>query len=218
MMPSSPTPSDEGGGGSSLRRWGPIAAIVAVLAIVAGVVVLSGGDDDDTDDAGGTDTTIPSGQDRGAITFAEAEEQGLDVTFEESCNEEDGRLIFPSFFRGECYANVDDNGGATDDGVTEDTIRVAIYLAPDDDPILDFILGSIQSDDTSADVRETWLGLIDMFNDIYQTYGRTVEPVFIEGSGLSNDAEAGRADASRAADEGVFAAWGGPALNAGWSE
>jgi hypothetical protein len=216
MMPSSPTPSEEGGG-SSLRRWGPIAAIVAVVAIVAGVVVLSGGDDDD---GGGdaSETTIPSGQERGAITFAEAEEEGLDVTFEASCNEEDGRLIFPSYFRGECYANVDDNGGATDEGVTEDTIRVAIYLAPDDDPILDFILGSIQSDDTAADVRATYEGLIEMFNDIYQTYGRTVEPVFIEGSGNATDAEAGRADAIRAAEEGVFAAWGSPALNAGWSE
>jgi hypothetical protein len=217
MMPSSPTPSDEGGGGSGLRRWGPIAAIVAVLAIVAGVVVLSGGDDDD-DDAGGADTTIPSGEDRGAITFAVAEEEGLDVTFEDACNEEDGRLFFPSYFRGECYANVDDNGGATDDGVTADTIRVAIYLAPDDDPILDFILGSIQNDDTAADVRETYEGLTEMFNDLYQTYGRTVEPVFIEGSGNATDAEAGRADAIRAAEEGVFAAWGGPALNAGWSE
>src|SRR5690606_24988654 len=82
----------------------------------------------------------------------------------------------------------------------------------------DFILGSIQSDDTSADVRETWLGLIEMFNDIYQTYGRTIEPVFIEGSGVTTDAEAGRADAIAAADAGVFAAWGGPALNGGWSE
>lgn len=219
MMPSSSSPSEPGGGGSSLRRWGPVAAIVAVLAIVGGLVVFAGGDDDDGDgDAANGDTTIPSGADRGAITFTEAQEQGLDVTFEEACNEEDGRLIFPSFFRGECYANVDDNGGATDDGVTEDTIRVAIYLAPDDDPVLDFILGSIQSDDTSADVRETWLGLIEMFNDIYQTYGRTVEPVFIEGSGVATDAEAARADAIRAAEEGVFAAWGSPALNAGWSE
>jgi hypothetical protein len=218
MMPSSPTPSEEGGGGSSLRRWGPIAAIVAVIAIVAGVVVLSGGDDDDGDDPTAGETTLPSGVDRQAITFTEAEELDLDVTFEAGCNEEDGRLIFPSFFRGECYANVDDNGGATDDGVTADTIKVAIYIAPDDDPILDFILGSIQSDDTSAQVQETYVGLLEMFNDIYQTYGRTVEPVFIQGSGLVNDAEAGRADAIRAADEGVFAALGGPALNAGWSE
>lgn len=216
MMPSSPTPSDPGGG-SSLRRWGPIAAIVAVLAIVAAVVVVSGGDDDD-DGGDAVETTIPSGVDRQAITFNEAREQGLDVTFEDTCNEEDGRLIFPSYFRGECYANVDDNGGATDEGVTADTIRVAIYLAPDDDPVLDFILGSIQSDDTSADVRATWEGLIEMFDDIYQTYGRRIEPVFIEGSGTATDAEAGRADAIRAADAGVFAAWGGPALNAGWSE
>ena len=157
-------------------------------------------------------------EDRGAITFAEAEEEGLDVTFEDACNEEDGRLFFPSYFRGECYANVDDNGGATDDGVTADTIRVGglprARRRPDPrlHPRLDPERRHRRR--RPGDLRRPHRDVQRPLPDLRAA----VEPVFIEGSGDATDAEAGRADAIRAAEEGVFAAWGGPALNAGWSE
>jgi Periplasmic binding protein len=219
MMPSSSSPSGSEGGGSGLRRWGPLIAIVVVLALVAGVVLL-GGDDGDQEDTA-TETTEAGSTDSptGAITFSQAQEEGLDVEFSDTCDPETGRLNFPSYFAPECYANVEDNGGATDDGVTADSIKVVVYLAPDDDPILDFILGSIQNDDTSADFQATYEGYNEMFNRVYQTYGRTVELEFLRGSGNATDAEAARADAIRAAEEmGAFAVWGSPALNAGWSE
>jgi hypothetical protein len=194
-------------------------AIVAVLALVAGVVLLGG---DDGDDAASTSTTAAGGTEpaaNGAISFSQAEEEGLDVEFSDTCDEETGRLMFPSYFSPECYANVEDNGGATDDGVTADAIKIVVYLAPDDDPILDFILGSIQNDDTSADYQATYEGYNEIFNRVYQTYGRNVELEFLRGSGNATDAEAARADAIRAAEEmGAFAVWSGPALNAGWSE
>jgi hypothetical protein len=224
MMPSSSSPTgSEGGGGSGLRRWGPLVAIVAVLAVVAGLVLAGGGDDDDDGTASGSSTTTGDGNGQastdGAISFSEAEEQGLDVEFSDTCDTETGRLMFPNYFAPECFANVEDNGGATDDGVTADSIKVVVYIAPDDDPILDFILGSIQNDDTAADFQATYEGYNEIFNRVYQTYGRTVELEFLQGSGVVTDAEAGRADAIRAAEEmGAFAVWSGPALNAGWSE
>ena len=218
MMPSSSSPSGSEGG-NGLRRWGPLVAIVAVLALVAGVVLLGGDDDDDEASPGTTEAESGEPAANGAISFSQAEEQGLDVEFSDTCDTETGRLMMPNYFAPECYANVEDNGGATDDGVTADSIKVVVYLAPDNDPILDFILGSIQNDDTSDDFQATYEGYAEIFNRVYQTYGRTVELEFLRGSGNATDAEAARADAIRAAEEmGAFAVWSSPAINAGWSE
>ena len=52
-----------------------------------------------------------------------------------------------------------------------------------------------------------------MFNEYYETYGRTVEVVDVEGSGPPNDDVAARADAVRIDEEiGAFMVWGGPIL------
>ena len=225
MMPSSASNGPDRG--SSLRRWGPIAAIVLVLALVVGFVVTSGGDDDDGEEAtttptGDTGTTaegngVSTGSE--AISFSEAEEQGLDVTFEDTCDEDLGRIAIPYYFSPECFANVEDNGGATDDGVTADTIKVVVYLAPEQDAVLDFITAAIANDDTNEQVRETYLGYAELFERTYQTYGRRVEIEFLEGSGQSTDEVAARADAVRAVEEmGAFAVWGSPALTNAWSQ
>ena len=222
MMPSSASNGPDRG--SPLRRWGPIAAIVVVLGVVAALVVTSGGDEDGdtTTDAtaatggggGGDDVAI-----EGAISFSEAEEQGLDATFPAACDEETGRVAIPYYFAAECFANVDDNGGATDDGVTADTIKIVVYLAPEQDAVLDFITAAIANDDTNEQVRATYEGYVELFNATYQTYGRTVELEFLEGSGQSTDEVAARADAVRAVEEmGAFAVWGSPALTNAWSE
>jgi hypothetical protein len=220
MMPSSASNGPDRG--TPLRRWGPIAAIVAVLAVVAALVVTSGGDDEGT----ATPTTAATGETgggrqeiEGAISFTEAEEQGLDVTYSAGCDEETGRIAVPYYFAAECFANVDDNGGATDDGVTADTIKIVVYLAPEQDAVLDFITAAIANDDTNAQVRATYEGYVELFEATYQTYGRSIELEFLEGSGQSTDEVAARADAVRAVEEmGAFAVWGSPALTNAWSE
>src|SRR3546814_8692607 len=68
----------------------------------------------------------------------------------------------PWSFNEECFANVEDNGGETAPGVTADTIKVVVYLTPDDDPVYNFITGPINADDTNEQVRETYQGLTDM--------------------------------------------------------
>ena len=60
-------------------------------------------------------------------------------------------------------------------GVTADTIKVVLYLAQEDDAILNFITQAINDDDTNADAEATYRAYTDMFNDYYQTYGRKVE-------------------------------------------
>jgi hypothetical protein len=230
-MPSSA--SNDGSGpnrGSSLRRWGPIVGIVAVIAVIATLVLAGGGDGDDeaetstgetsgTGDTGSATTGVGEPGASGAISFSQAEEQGLDVTFPASCDPETGRVAIPTFFAPECFADVEDNGGATDDGVTADSIKVVVYVAPESDVILDFITAAIANDDTNAQVEETISGYTQMFQDLYQTYGRTVEIEFLQASGQSTDEVAARADAVRAVEEmGAFAVWGGPALTSAWSE
>ncbi|MBA2280082.1 MAG: hypothetical protein M3527_06770 [Actinomycetota bacterium] len=219
-MPSTSSPSgSDPGSGSALRRYGPIAAIVAVIALIAGVVLLSGGDDDDVASPGTTATGASAGDDGGGTSFSENEAQGLGLPFPDTCDQERGRVAVPLFFAPECYADVADNGGATDDGVTADAITVVVYRAPETDPVLDFILGSIQNDDTSQQAADTYAGLTELFNTTYQTYGRRVELQFLEATGDSTNEGAARADAIRAAEEmGAFAVWGGPALNGAWSE
>lgn len=223
MQPSSDQPA-EAGGASPLRRYGPIIGIVAVVAIIVAIVVVGGGDDDETETA--TDETTDTGGDgpaerpEGAVSWSQAEEEGLEgLTWPETCDQETGRVAIPYFYADECYADVDDNGGATSTGVTGDSITVVYYSAPEDDPILDYINGPIANDDTRAQIEETMATFTELWGEYYQTYGRTVDLKIVEGSGVSNDEVAARADAQQAIEEHQpFAAFGGPVLTNAWAD
>ena len=209
MEPSSDRPTG-GGSSRSLRRYGPIAAIVVVVAVIGAVVLVSGGGDDTeaTDD-----TVAEEDVGEGALSFSDAEEQGVEVDWPDTCDTERGTVAIPNYFAPECYAPFDgDNGGATDDGVTADTITIAYYQSPPN-AITDFLLGGFGITDTNEEAQATMQGYVDLFNEYYETYGRTVEVVPVEGSGPPNDDVAARADAVRIDEEiGAFMVWGGPIL------
>src|SRR3954447_26264632 len=219
MQPSSATDGPDRG--SSLRRWGPIIGIVVVIAIIAVVVIVASGGDDKKTTATSSGSTSSGGAatlPAGAIPFSQKGSR-TDLTFSDKCDQSTGHLAMPYFFTPECFANVADNGGATAKGVTADTITVVVYLAPDTDPILDFITAPIHNDDTADQIQATYQGYTDMFNEYYQTYGRKVNLKFLHGSGTSDDEVSARADAVKAVDElGAFAVWGGPALAPAWTE
>ena len=106
------------------------------------------------------------------------------------------------------------NGGATSRGVTKDTVRIGIRFPAD--PI-DFgqayqFLADRGIHETRADLERTALGLLDYFNATFQFYGRKIEPVLWQGSGLAaqeilgGGQDAANADAIKAATElNVFA-------------
>jgi hypothetical protein len=241
MQPSSgDTPTKSG---NPWRRYGPLIAIVAVIAVIAGILIFaSSGDDDDGNAAATTaaasagttaagsgssvaaGTTAAGGESaaaaRGAISFNEAKQLGrTDLTFSDSCDTSTGRLKIPDFYAPECFANAADNGGATATGVTADSITVVVYIAPDTDPVLDFITAAISNDDTGAQAKQTYQDYTDMMNTLYQTYGRKVVLKFLDASGTSENATAARADAVKAVEEmGAFAVWGGPVLAPAWTE
>ncbi|CAN5866475.1 hypothetical protein BH24ACT3_BH24ACT3_17270 [soil metagenome] len=205
-----------GGERSTLRRWGPLAAVLVVVVVIAGIAVGTG---QDGEDQSTTDTTAPIELPEGVITFSMAEDQGLDVEFGDTCDTETGRVAIPFFFRSECFAGVDDNGGATAPGVTGDTIQVVAWLPAADDPVRAILLDRIGLDATNEELREVYAGFVEIFQRYYQTYGRTVELNFVEASGSILDSTAARADAVRAAEEfGAFAVLGGPIIGSAWTE
>jgi hypothetical protein len=113
-----------------------------------------------------------------------------------------------------CMAFAGNNGGATSRGVTRDTIRLGIRFPAD--PI-DFgqayqFLADHGIHETRDDVERTARGLLDYFNATFQFYGRKIEPVIWQGSGLAaqeilgGGQDAANADAIKAATElNVFA-------------
>jgi len=230
MQPASST----GGGSSPLRKWGPLAAIVVVVAVVAGIVLAGGGGGDDSSESTATvsteapvDSATPStdggGTDGGGdiewtypLDFPRAEELGIVDTIDwgDRCDVERGRVRVIDYFAPFCLAPFSgDNGGATDQGVTADEITIVHYLGPDNDPIINYITDAIKVDDTNAQEQEVVTDFVEYFETYYEFYGRRINYVVYESTGMSNDEVTARADAQRIVDEyQPFAVIGGPAL------
>ena len=174
----------------------------------------------DGDDADGAEEPVDTGLPDGVMTFEVAQELGLDVDFGERCDTETGRVKVPNFFAPPCYAPFDgDNGGATHQGVTEDSITIVYWVAKTADPILAYITDAIQNDDTVADYEDTMRRLIVYYETYYETYGRNVELIVYEGTGTIIDEAAARADAVQIAEDiKPFMVWGGPTLTNAFAE
>jgi hypothetical protein len=203
---------------SALRRYGPIALVVVVVAGLVGASFL-GGDDGGDETSGQVEDAVPAGElPDGVVTWTMAQEDDLDATFPDTCDTETGRVAIPFFFRAECVAESDVDGGASSPGVTSDTITVVAWLPNDEDPIFGIVRQALGIDDTIDEVRETYEGMVEIFQQYYETYGRTVEIEFVEASGSMLDPVAARADAVRAAEFEPFAVLGGPLLASTWTE
>lgn len=202
------------GSGRGLRRYGALVAVGAVVLIVLVVVSVGddGGDGDAGDDGG-------AGAPEGAVSFSQAEAEGLDVDWPDTCDVETGRIAIPSNFAVECHAPFSgDNGGATSPGVTADSVRIVWYVPPED-PLVDAIVGAIEGDDTPEEQEATLRGFMDLYRDYYELYGRRIELIRFDGSGTSGDEVAARADAVQIAEElQPFMVWGGPFLTDAFAE
>lgn len=218
MQPATDTPT---GDRHLLRRYGPLAA---VLVVVAGLVGLSltgdGGGQDETGTTVDGDRRATPGEELpdGVVTWQMAQDDDLDVTFADTCDTESGMVAIPFFFRAECVAENDTDGGESAPGVTSDTITVVGWLPNDSDPIFGIVRQALGIDDTVEEVEETYRGLAEAFQAYYETSGRTVELEFVQASGSMLDPVSARADAVRAADLEPFAVLGGPLLASTWTE
>jgi hypothetical protein len=126
------------------------------------------------------------------------------------CDPVTGRLAVPTRYAPPCVPPVAQNGGATYQGVTGDTITVAVYINRLD-PAAQALLTAAGFNDSDEDMKATYQSYGDYFEHHYQTWGRKVKLVFVEPSGADDDDSAARADAIRVATEiKAFASWGGP--------
>lgn len=224
MQPASDSPS--GGGSSSLRRWGPIAGIIVVIAVIVGIVVASGGDDDDSTAAGGGTATTQvtgTGTNDFPVSFSAAKAAGVkDIDWGDRCDTDRGQVKLPSYYAPECYKPWPagkDNGGATADGVTADSIKIVVYLAPEVDPVLDYITDAIKVNDTNDQIKDTitkWSAMLDKYEE---SYGRKIDLQYYVSQGTSTDAVTARADAVKIAETiKPFQVWGGPALTTAFGD
>lgn len=203
---------------SPVARWGPVVGIVAVVALVGALAVAGGGDEAST--GGGT---TPLGTAGGAvaevpITYAQAKEAGSVDSYKwvDNCDTATGRLAMPSIFAPPCVPAFDgDNGGATYPGVTEDTIRIAVYVPEANNDLLATLQGKLDDPEVAA---RTSGAFMEMMTDLYETYGRRIELVQFQGTGAANDETAAIADAREVAqDLNVFASLGGPVLTGAYA-
>jgi hypothetical protein len=225
MQPASDQPPHS----NNLRRWGPLALIVVVLLVVGAVVVVSagGGDDDDDDDIAVADTTVAGNDDVGApeatgrmpVTYNEAKEAGTldEHEWSDGCDPETGLLKVPSVYAAPCvpvFAD-DDNGGATAPGVTGDTVRIVRYVNEQSADIQSLIAG-IDATDTEAEIAQTHEDYLAIFSSRAELYGRTIELVDFQATGVGDDVVAAKADATQIVNElQPFAVLGGPGLDRG---
>ena len=216
MLPSSA--DAEGPRSSNLRRWGPLGIIVVILLIIGGVVLATRGGDNNKKPA--ASASAGPALSTGAITFNQAKAQGrTDLTFPKGCDTSTGQVAIPTNYPNDCFANQPAQTDPNAKGVTNDAITVVVYIAPDQDPVLDFITAAIHNEDTGDQVQATYQGYNALYQAMYQTYGRKVQLKFLRASGQSTDAVAARADAVKASEElGAFAVWGGPALTRAWTD
>jgi hypothetical protein len=168
------------------------------------------------------DVPADTGLPEGVMNFSTADELGIieDIDWGERCDTERGRVAVPDFFAPECFEPFEgDNGGATHQGVTEDTITIAYWQAQEQDPILAYLTSAILNDDTNAQNVETIENMLPYFETYYETYGRSVELVVVDASGTIADEAAARADAVRIAEDiQPFMVWGGPTLTSAFAE
>lgn len=102
----------------------------------------------------------------------------------------------------------DTNGGATARGVDAETIKVVFYRPAEMDITKQLEqFGVTDSDDTTVRGVEE---LVEMFNHLYETYGRRVEVIPFQGTGDGRSPAGAKADAVRVAELGAFASIGGP--------
>ena len=196
-----------------LKRYGPI---VAVVALIAGAVVIfggGGGDDDDGGSGGGTE--VASDEDlirSGPMTPEKAELLGEEVDFGPTCDTDLGRIMLKSVYAPPCVEPFEgDNGGATSAGVTADAVTVVFYRAdPALDPLTAATIENAGADVNPESAADTVQGFADLYNQVYETYGRTVDVEVFTGTGAGDDTVAAQADAIEIAEKDPFAVIGGP--------
>lgn len=131
-----------------------------------------------------------------------------------NCDPNTGRIKVPTIYAPPCVAAFSgDNGGATYQGVTADSINVT-YFQAESDPAVDAALTAAGANNTPEEQAQTMKDYVEYFNKNYETYGRTVKLTVRKGSGDTEDDAVARADAlAIITEDKAFAVFGSPTSN-----
>jgi hypothetical protein len=196
----------------SLRRYWPFAA-VAVLVLAAVVVFRSGSDDGGGEATGSGDASEVDNEAlirSGPMTPQKAELLGeTGVDFGPRCDLETGRIMLPTVYAPPCVAPLaGDNGGATSPGVTGDAIKLVLYMPKQD--FFTSMLADVEVELDPGPTTATVQDYVDLYGQVFETYGRTVQLEVYTGRGAADDEAQARADAIAIAEMEPFAVLGGP--------
>lgn len=198
---------------SGVARYWPVAVVLVVIAGVVAFGLL--GDDDDPEDADApTPTTEATGGSEDEPVDDVAAWEAADAADAPDCDPETGRIMVPSVYAPNCvplWPEGADNGGATAPGVTADEIVVAVYDAQTSASIQESIDNLGLDPISEEEVASNRDKLVGAYDDMFETYGRTVRWELLPATGGDADEVTARADAITAAEEiGAFAVIGGP--------
>jgi hypothetical protein len=198
------------------KRYGPFVAVVVVVGIAVALFGTSGGDDDGGGGAGSEATSIDNDEliRSGPMTWQKAEAEGKtdDIDWGPNCDTERGTITLPVVGAPPCVEPFSgDNGGATSSGVTADEVKI-IYYQPDPttDPAGAALLSATGADLDPDSAYEVVKDYADLYNSVFETYGRHVTVERFLATGPGTDAAVARADAIAIAERHPFAVVNGP--------
>jgi len=200
---------------SPLARYAPLIAVVVVVAIVAVVIGVVNGNKKSKSPAAITTNTNATGQQTFAdvpVFYNEAKQKNTltNYTWQPHCDTATGQVAIPILSPPLCVpAPTTPNGGSTSPGVTATTIKIG-YFSAQPDPTFDTLLKLAGAYDTPQASAQAYQDYLQIYQHVYELYGRKVQLVKIQGTGVSTDQVAAKVDADRAAAAGVFAVMGGP--------
>jgi hypothetical protein len=220
-----PTQGRSGGGNrpSAARRYGPLIAIIAIIAVVGIIVAVSSGGSDsnnksDVSTGTGTNATAAGIPKQPWPIFTQANKDS--VKWGPNCNTQLGTVKIPYDYASPCAKPFSgDNGGATADGVTGDSIKIVVYQGdPAKNPLQSATIKGAGADVSPATARTTYNGYFDLFQKYYNFYGRKLDVVYFPGTGAPDDAITAKADADAIADMHPFAVMSGPTQTPAWTD
>jgi len=134
------------------------------------------------------------------------------IDFGPNCDTATGRVKLPSVYAPPCVEPFKGkNGGATSEGVTGDEIKLVVYVAdPAKDPLLAAQIRLAGANLDIPEIENTFRGYVDIYNKLFELYGRKISVEFFVGTGSGADTTAAKADAIAIADKKPFAVLGAP--------
>jgi hypothetical protein len=186
-------------------------AVVVSVVVVAGLLAASAAASPASDEADAQKNK--SLVESGPMTTLKAKLQGkTNIDFGPNCDTTTGRVKIPSVYAPPCVQPfTGKNRGATSEGVTGDEIKIVVYNTdPQKDPLVAGQLRAAGAEINLNSIQDTWQGYVDIYNQLFELYGRKISVEFFVGTGAGSDTAAAKADAIAIAEKKPFAVLNGP--------